>query len=373
MTVAFVLQSYAAGGAQRSLLAIAEGVARLGFPVDLVVLDGRGPLRDERPDTARVVELGASGTREAVVPLIRYLRSTRPRVVVSTLENVNVVTWLAHRITRSRSRRIVRAANHMSTSEAQVGRAERALLALAKRAYRTADLAVAPSAEATADLVGWAGVDPTRTEVLPNPVVTDLVTGAADRPVDHPFFGPETRVALAVTRLQPHKGLAELIDAFADVATDADRLLILGEGPQRDELEALAGSHGLSLGPDGVIDLPGFDADPMRFMARCTVFVLASSREGLPGALIQALGAGAPVIATDCPSGPAEVLDGGRHGDLVPVGDSAALRSALSRRLRNPLPGPGPAAVAEYSVPAVLERWTRALERLGAAREEQEP
>ncbi len=364
--VMVVMQSYTGGGAQRSMLQVAEGLACSGLPVDLVIMVDEGALRSERPEVANVVDLGASRTVTAVPSLVRHIRRSRPAVILSTLTNVDVVTTLAHALARSDAALALRAANNMSTSEQSVTGVERITHALARRAYRRADVAIAPSAGSTADLARWAGIPEHRTRHLPNPVVNEFVRTAGQRPVDHPFFGPDTRVVLAVARLQDHKGLHGLIDAFAAVREDADRLVILGEGPQRSALEDRVRRLGLPLGPDGVVDLPGFDIDPMRFMAACHVFVLNSTREGLPGGLIQALAAGAKVIATDCPSGPREILDGGKHGVLLPVGDDAALRSALTHALQTRAGGPGPTSVSQWDERSVIEQWSAALHELAA-------
>ena len=360
--VTLILQSYAGGGAQRSMLQIANGLSSAGHDTDIVVLNATGALRRAIPMTARVVEFDADRTVTALPALVRYLRTRRPDVVISTLEHVNVLTVLAHRLARSRARVVLRTANHLSSHDASG--IDAIVHRLARRCYRVADVSIAPSLGAARDLGNWAGLPDHRARAVPNPVVDEHARIAAERTCTHPFFRDGHRVVLAVSRLQEHKGVAEVIDAFAAVRKPGDRLLVLGEGPQRPALERQVTSRGLRLGPEGDVDLPGFDPDPIPAMAACHVFVTASTREGLPGALIQALAAGAAVIATDCPSGPREILDDGRHGTLVPVGDGAALSSALDCALRSSPGGPGLAAVTAYDERTVIPQWSALISEL---------
>ena len=111
------------------------------------------------------------------------------------------------------------------------------------------------------------------------------------------------------------------------------RLVLLGEGRLREELEELA-RH---LGIHEDVGMPGFVDNPFRYMARSAALALSSEYEGLPGVLIQAMACGCPVVSTNCPGGSEEVLDSGRFGQLVNVGDADALASALASTLSTPL------------------------------------
>jgi glycosyltransferase involved in cell wall biosynthesis len=155
------------------------------------------------------------------------------------------------------------------------------------------------------------------------------------QPIDHPWFAEGAPpVILGVGKLKPQKDFATLLRAFATLrAGRAARLVILGEGEQRGELEALAQNLGIAAD----VALPGFVDNPFPYMARASLFVLSSRFEGLPGVLIQALACGCPAVSTDCPSGPAEILEGGRYGPLVPVGDAEGLARAMAETLAAPL------------------------------------
>ena len=162
-----------------------------------------------------------------------------------------------------------------------------------------------------------------------NPVVTpDLHAKAAEQP-DHPWFRDDgARVLLAVGRLEKQKDYPTLIRAFARLAARRPcRLVIIGEGSQRTEVEGLVKKLDLT----NQVSLPGWVENPFAFMSRASLFVLSSIYEGLPTVLVEALACGCPCVSTDCPSGPAEILLNGEIGPLVPVGDSAALAEAMER------------------------------------------
>jgi glycosyltransferase involved in cell wall biosynthesis len=164
--------------------------------------------------------------------------------------------------------------------------------------------------------------------VIRNPTLTPELRSAASAPVDHPWFNPKSvPVIMGCGRLAPQKDFATLIEAFALVrAKRPCRLLILGEGPLRPELLRIAKDRGVAAD----VEMPGFDANPYRFMGKCDVFVLSSLFEGSPNVIVQAMACGAPVVSTDCPSGPNEILAGVPRGKLVPVGDALRMADAIS-------------------------------------------
>jgi glycosyltransferase involved in cell wall biosynthesis len=136
------------------------------------------------------------------------------------------------------------------------------------------------------------------------------------------------------------------------------RLIILGDGSERPALERLIEERGLQ----NFVRLPGFVVNPYAYMARAAVFVLSSIHEGLPNVLMEALACGTPVVSTDCPSGPRQILDGGRYGPLVPVGDPEALAEAILTTLNNPLPREVLKARAEiFSLDAMADAYLRVL------------
>jgi glycosyltransferase involved in cell wall biosynthesis len=188
----------------------------------------------------------------------------------------------------------------------------------------------------------------------------------ASEPVSHPWFTPgQPPVILGVGRLTPQKDFPTLLRAFALVRRQRPaRLVIVGEG--RTEAKEALLRLAIELGCPDDVSLPGFTHNPFCFMANASVFVLSSLHEGLPGVLIQALACGVPVVSTDCPSGPREILEGGRHGRLVALGDFAAMADAITEALERP--GDGAARMArgrQFSVERAVDRYLGLLSATG--------
>jgi glycosyltransferase involved in cell wall biosynthesis len=196
-----------------------------------------------------------------------------------------------------------------------------------------------------------------------NPMVDEELEALSQEEVDHPWLGGEVPVLLAVGRLVSQKDYPMLLRAFSEVRRKRPvRLIVLGEGELRGELEHLA--KRLRIQSD--VDFPGFIKNPFPFMRKCTMYVLTSRIEGLPGALIQAMACGAPAISTDCPSGPSEIIQQGKNGILVPVGDSAKLVSAIETlldtpHLRETLSKAGRDIAVAFGVSPMIRRYEDAI------------
>jgi len=210
------------------------------------------------------------------------------------------------------------------------------------------------------ELVERCGVDREAIQVIPNPVVVPELDARAGEPLDHPWFQPGAPpVVLGVGRLKVQKDFAGLMAAFAEVrAKQQCRLVILGEGPERERLEALRDSLGLT----DDIDLPGYVLNPYPYMKRASLFVLSSRWEGLPGVLIEAMAVGCPVISTDCPAGPREILSDGELAPLVPCESPTALGSAIAAALETP---PDTERLrrraAQFTLEAAVRRYRKVL------------
>jgi glycosyltransferase involved in cell wall biosynthesis len=349
MRIAVFVPSLRGGGAERVMLDLAHGFAERGIATDLVLPQVEGPYLSEVRTDVRIVNLAARRVLASLPGLVRYLRRERPDALLSTLTHANLVALWARRLSGVPTRAVVREANTLTQVTRGAGRDRRRLLPfLVRRFYPWADGVVAVSSGVARDLEASSGIAAGSMYILPNPVVTPDLASKAVEPLDHPWFRPgEPPVVLGVGRLSKQKDFATLIRAFDRVRrARGARLMILGEGPERAGLQALADE--LALSQD--VALPGFASNPFAYMARAGVFVLSSAWEGMPGALIQAAACGAPVVATDCESGPREVLQDGRYGRLVPVGDPAALAEAILSTLDQP----------RTAVPAeAIERFTR--------------
>nr|WP_315863208.1 MULTISPECIES: glycosyltransferase [unclassified Thermosynechococcus] len=334
--IAIFLPSLAGGGAERVMVTLANGFAARGYAVDLVLASAVGPYLKDVAPAVRVVDLRAGRVIKALWPLVRYLRRERPHAMLSAMNHANVVAILARRLAAARTRLVVSERTTISVEVARArGLAARAVYALVPRLYPKADGIVAVSRDAARDLERFARLPSGTVRAIYNPFDLERIAQLAQEPVPHPWLQPgQVPVVVAIGRLTEEKNFTALLQAFAQLrARKEARLLILGEGELREELEQL--SHALGLGPDA-LQMPGFVANPFAYLARAALFVLSSRWEGLPGVLIEAMACGTPVVSTDCPSGPREILEDGRWGRLVPVGDVAALARAMEEVLSTP-------------------------------------
>jgi len=335
--LAIFLPGLLGGGAERIMLNLAQGFAGRGYAVDLVLAQAEGPLMDQVPESVRLVELNtthrrARRTLAGLPALVRYLRREEPDGLLSALNRANLAAVWAWHLARVPGRVVISEHNTFSVKfQESSGWRTWLMRQMMRSFYPWADAVTAVSAGVADDLAQELGMPRERIEVIYNPVVTPELRTKAQAPLDHPWFQPgQPPVLLAVGRLTVQKDFPTLIRAFAQVRkTRPVRLLILGEGQDRSGLEALATELGLKED----VSLPGFVENPYAYMARASVFVLSSRWEGLPTVLIEALCCGARLVATDCPSGPREILRDGQYGKLVSVGDVTALAHAIETTL----------------------------------------
>jgi glycosyltransferase involved in cell wall biosynthesis len=362
--IAFYLPSLRGGGAERVIINLAQGLSERGLPVDVVLAAAEGAFLDHLPPSVRVVDLRAGRVLRSFGPLIGYMRRERPRAVVSSLTHANVIALVAARLARRGTPVIVTVHNTMSESSPQQSALRRALWpALVRTVYPWASCVVAVSRGAADDLARSTGLSRDEIEVVYNPVITQPVMALARQRPDHPWLTSQERpVILGVGRLTRQKDFPTLIRAFAEVRrTRGVRLIILGEGEDRPALEALVAELGIASD----VALLGFSKSAVTYMAASALFVLSSAWEGLPTVLIEALAAGTRVVSTDCPSGPREILQDGRLGALVPVGDAAALAVAMMDALDRPADLVPAAALAPFTADAAVDHYLRLIEKCG--------
>ncbi len=350
--IAVFIYALTGGGAQRRTVTLANAFAECGHDVDLVVVHAEGVIHHELAPRVRLVDLGDGygrlheavrrrgaprglQTALAVPALARYLRRRRPDVLLSAASHVNLVAVAATRLSRTPIPLVLRTSNHPSGNLAHhppVQRLVRAWLKwLARRFYPRADAIVAVSRGVARELGRLTGLPPERITVIDNPVLTARLRRRMAEPLEHPWLEPGSPpVILAAGRFTLQKDFPTLLEAFRRIARDCDaRLVILGDGPGRQALAERARAQGLG---DRVL-MPGYVDNPLAWMRRARLFALSSLWEGLPGVLVEALACGLPVVSTACPSGPAEILEDGAFGTLVPVGDAEALGRAMLEAL----------------------------------------
>lgn len=353
----------AGGGAERAALQLANGLASRGYSSDLVLAAAVGPRMAEIREEVNVVDLGARRVLTSLPALIRYLRRSQPDAMVSVLDHANVVALWARRLAgHPRQLAVVEQNNLTSAAFSSKSLRNRIMPKVVNTFYPWADTVVAVSAGVLEDLEHHATSVPSdRYRVIYNPIVTDDIALKAAEPVRHPWFDADYDVFVAAGRLRPQKDFPSLIRAFHIVRSRRPaKLLILGDGPDRGDLQGLI--QELGLGQD--VELYGYTDNPYAFFSRATSFVLSSRWEGLPTVLVEALSCGAPVIATDCPNGPREILQGGRFGHLLPVGDIHEMASALEAALEGEIPVPPPESWQPYTLDAVIDDYLETFAEL---------
>lgn len=359
MRIALFTVSLEVGGAERVFVTLANRFAERGHAVQMVLMKPEGALRQELSAAVQRVDLRTYRIWRTVLPLARYLRRERPDVMLSTLSQPNLVAILARRLARVSTRIVVREANTPTYEFGGAGKwKDRIVPALIARLYRQADAIVAVARGVQADLLRLTRLPQSRVPCIYNPAITDALLHLREEPVEHAWFQQGAPpVVLAVGRLTPQKDFATLLRAFAKVSAPSN-LLILGDGEERTALEQLVNQLGIAER----VQMPGYEPNPFKYMRRAAVFVLSSRYEGLPNALIQAMACGCPVVATDCPSGPREILDGGKYGVLVPVGDEDALAQAILQGLEGRIPTAPPEWLQQFEENHIVEQYLRVLE-----------
>lgn len=354
------------GGAERTMLNLAQGIAGRGHKVDLVLAQAEGPYLAQIPESVRLVDLGEGKianqkrTLTRLPSLIRYLRVERPDAMLSALSRANIVAICASRLAGKPRRVVVNQQNTVSQDAPNFpDRLGRQAPRLAKYIYRWADYVVGVSQGVVDDLVQSVGVPEHLVKVIFNPGITPELRKKAQERLDHPWFQPgEPPVIIAVGRLSKQKDFPNLLKAFAEVhQTRKVRLLILGEGDQRKSLQELAAQ----LGVEQDFALPGFVENPYPYIVNGSVFVLSSLWEGLPTVLVEALYCGPPIVATDCPSGPREILQNGKFGRLVPVADHEALAKAIGDALDGKISRPPIESWQPYDLETVVDQYVDLL------------
>ena len=363
--LAIFLPSLAGGGAEKSMLRLAGGIAQRGYPVDLVLAQAVGPYQNHLsalPDLVRVVDLKAPRVLLSLFALARYLGQTQPHALLSTLDYANVVALWARRLARAPRKVAVNEQNTISlTSQHSPQLRQRIVPRLVRHFYPWANRIIGNSRGVAEDLVQITGLPRNEIQIIYNPVVTPELAEKVTASLNHPWFEiGQPPVLLAVGRLTAQKDFPTLIQAIAQVRQSQPvRLIILGEGPDRPSLETLI----KDLGMEEDMRLPGFVENPYAYMSRASLFVLSSRWEGLPTVLIEALYCGVPVISTDCPSGPREILADGKYGALVPVQDPTALAEMIKMALTERTPRPTRESWRSYELETIVDQYIDILMR----------
>ncbi|MCA9838054.1 MAG: glycosyltransferase [Trueperaceae bacterium] len=317
-----VLQS----GIGRYAINLTKALSSLGVEVDLFLTRDQGDLIQQAPKEARLI-MGGGSTKKSLKRLHSYLREEKPDALITAHNHVNVSSIWVNRLALSPTRVMITLHTAMSKDDHSLEpRKKRLIRELCRFSYPLADHIVAVSEAVADDTAQHLSLQRQKIAVAYNPVFSQAMLQRAEEAVSHPFFNQEAPIFISIGRLTEQKDYFTLIRAFAQVRVrQKAKLLILGEGEDRGRLEALTEELGL----EDDVALPGFLDNPYAYLKRSDVFVSSSAWEGLPTVVIEALALGKAVVATDCPGGTAEILEGGQYGHLVEVANPVALAQAM--------------------------------------------
>ncbi len=365
-TISFFLIYFGGGGAERVLINLANGLVKSGCKVDFVVGKAWGPHLKKIPPEISVVDLNASRSLASIWKLAQYLKNKQPQALIAGMHFANEIAILAKRLVKTDT--VVIATEHNTLTHSlkhNKNRKKRIIPFTIRLLYPWVDGIVAVSQGATASLAEISGLHPKAITTIYNPVIAPDLFAKANADLDHPWFQPEEPpVIIGVGKLEPQKDFPTLIRAFAMVRQRiACRLVILGWGPDLEKLKEFTAE----IGVQEDVNLMGYVDNPYPYMAHAKVFTLSSAWEGLPTVLIEALALGKPVISTDCPSGPREILQGGKYGKLTPVGDAAALATAIGEVLEQQPQGDVSKWLHQFSSEAATMKYLNLINTLKAA------
>ena len=358
--IAILLPNLEGGGAERVSITLATAFRARGYQVDFVLAQARGELLKTCPDEIAIVDLNASKLRDVTKPLARYLRRNRPHVLLAMMWPLTCIAVTSRILAGVRLKLML--VDHTTLSAVVPRSRTQALIEwlTISLAYPLANVRVAVSKGVADDLSRISLLARSMFEVVYNPVDLTFLQQPQTCASSVLWGAKPGRRILAIGNLKPAKDFPTLLRGFKSILEREDATLrLLGDGPERAKLESL----GEELGIADRMSLPGYVPDPRPYLQTADLFVLSSSREGFALVLVEALASRLPIVSTDCPSGPREILSGATLGRLVPVGDPIALGSAMIEAIRNPFnPNPGLDRARQFDIGEVAERYLSLLD-----------
>lgn len=357
--IAFFLPALNSGGAEKCFITLSGWFAAKGFQVDLLLVKKEGAYIPEIFPQVRVIELGGRGMVRSFFSLLSYMLRERPDWIIAGLPGPNIFAVLAKILSRTKTRIMITQHHPFSLNAASANTLRRKVRTFcARKIFHRADAVVAVSSGVADDLALHTGIAHARIKVIHNPLNIEQIARLAQEAPPHKWLQEkETLVLLSVGRLAPPKDYDTLLEALT--MTENLRLVILGEGTGKNAIEKKIAAFGL----ENRVDLAGFSPNPYAFMRAADALVLSSRHEGFGNVLIEAMALGTPVISSNCPYGPAEILENGKFGALVPVGDAAVLASAIVRVIAGQHPGSDALQkrAQDFDLSAVAEQYKKIL------------
>lgn len=329
--LSLLLPNLRGGGAERVSIDLADALADLGHSVEFVLLQEKGELLSQVIQRHKVYGLKAKSIKNSFWPLVKYLRQRRPDALIAAMWPLSFIAPLAAKISGFKGPVLVVEHCSLSNQYKEWGKGHGLLLrASLSIGFRLADVRAGVSRGVADDVARLAVYTTSKISVLYNPIPLRLHSSFEAMERAESFWSkPKGKRILTVGSLKAQKNHRLLLEAFAHLDDPDACLMIVGQGSLEESLRALADELQIA---DRVV-FAGFHVDPMPFYRTADLFVLSSDHEGLPTVLIEALSCGLPVVSTDCPSGPSEILEDGLYGILTPVGDAPALAQGMREAL----------------------------------------
>jgi len=358
--ISILLPNLCGGGVERISITLAQEFSRAGHEVEFVLMQARGELLEEARANFSVVDLATPRARALPLALARHLRRRRPDALLVAMWPLTVIAPLAARLSGCRCKVLVSEHGILSAQYRDWGRIHRvALRSSMAIGYRLADRRVGVSSGVAADIAALSGLPHDAFDVIHNPI-SPRPEPSTDAIHDAEALWSSRKGARIVTvgTMKAVKNHALLLRAFAQIDRPEARLMFVGDGEGKAGLRALAADLAIA----GQVIFAGFHPDPTPFYQTADLFVLSSDYEGFGNVIVEALACGVSVVSTDCPSGPAEILENGRFGMLVPVGDPSALAQAIERAMSaTPDPVALQARAADFAPEIAAEKYLRLL------------
>ena len=360
MKIAFFIARHSHSGVPLAQIRLAKAFRRRGYEVEFVIGYVPSDVTEPVIEGIDVINLNQPRTYKTLFSIISYLRKSKPGVIFSAEDHLNAIVTLAVLATRSKAKLGTSSrVTPYDTYSNNVLTKRWVLKQINKVLWRRVDALVCVSKDMVKQYQAIFGA--TKYQCIYNVVVDSDIYDKMAVPVDDPWLN-DTSTPLIITagRLAPEKGFPDLINAMTLLRDSAAaRLVILGEGPLRNGLEALIEEQGLT----NSVRLLGFQENPYKYLSKANVFVLSSYAEGLPNVLVEAMACGLTPVSTNCPTGPEEVLKNGKCGYLVPVHDPAAMAKAIQKALENPIrPEHIREAIEPFTEERVIKRHQSVLE-----------
>lgn len=331
--ISLFLYSFRGGGAEKMMVKIANELHQRNHELRLILVEANGPFKSLVETGIQTAEIGGSNILQIQYNLWEWLQKQDTDVLLSTMEVPNIVSIIAAKFLNSIPV-VLRSANINSMKERQ-GK-YRLLPMLKSVSYPYADDIITISDGVACDLAQIKRVNKSSMmTTIYNPAYDSDIQAKAEEPVSIEWMtNDEKNVAIGVGSMKRQKDFMTLIRAVQRVNQEDELyLVILGDGELQDELKSLAENLGIS----DRVSFPGFVDNPYAYMAKSDVFILSSAWEGFGNVIVEAMACGTPIVSTDCPGAPSEILNNGEYGPLVPVGDDEAMAKAIKTVLTEPI------------------------------------